>query len=466
MALLDPTPPASPQLRERTKPRSLKDPDLNERLQELRQTDNWTNWYYLVRTWLFFALVIGGAIGFDLYRQTQGWSVFLDVPVFLVAIVLIGAAQHQLSGLAHEGVHHILFRNRYLNELVSDWCCLFPLFSSTHHYRLQHLAHHQFVNDPLRDPDVSQLQTSGHWLAFPLGKREFLLTLLKQLWLPNLVRFIRVRAAYNATGTDKNPYLRKGWKPSKLAVRVGILYLLGQVGLLASLVVLGDWFWLAMVPPVLWLAALVFYYFLPDDRYHQSRVHPVIHQRWMTMLRITFLTLLFAALAWITLLTGHQAAVYYALLWVVPIFTSFSFFMILRQLVQHGNADRGWLTNTRIFFIGDFIRFAVFPIGQDYHLPHHLYASVPHYRLKQLHEALLEYPEYQEQATEVHGYFVSPEQPQVHPTVLDVLGPEYAPREFRGIHIDNSVLDDDEVEDKAEILSEGARAVGSSEPRA
>ena len=90
---------------------------------------------------------------------------------------------------------------------------MFPLFSSTHHYRLQHLAHHQFVNDPDRDPDVSQLQTSGHWLPFPLGKREFLRTLLKQLWLPNLIRFIRVRAAYNATGTDKNPYMRKGWKP-------------------------------------------------------------------------------------------------------------------------------------------------------------------------------------------------------------------------------------------------------------
>src|SRR5262245_7444110 len=99
MALLDPTPPASPQqLRERIKPRSLKDPDLNERLQELRRTDNWTNWYYLIRTWVFFALVIGGTVGFDLYRQAQGWSVFLDVPVFLLAIVLVGAGQHQLSG--------------------------------------------------------------------------------------------------------------------------------------------------------------------------------------------------------------------------------------------------------------------------------------------------------------------------------------------------------------------------------
>ena len=56
--------------------------------------------------------MIGGAVWFDLYRQEQGWSLLWDVPVFLLAIVLVGAGQHQLSGLAHEGVHHILFRNR------------------------------------------------------------------------------------------------------------------------------------------------------------------------------------------------------------------------------------------------------------------------------------------------------------------------------------------------------------------
>jgi fatty acid desaturase len=437
------------------KQKSLKDAELKEQLQHLRQTDNCTNWYYMVRTWLFLAVVIGTPVWFDLYRQEQGWSILWSVGVFGLAIVLVGAGQHQLSGLAHEGVHHILFRNRLLNELSSDWLCLFPLFSSTHHYRLQHLAHHQFVNDPHRDPDISQLQTSGHWWNFPLGKRQFLRKLLEQLWIPNLIRFIRVRAQYNATGTDKNPYLRKGQKQPKIAIRVGIFFLLAQVGSLVALVYLGDAFWLALVQVLLYAAAMTFYALLPNTRFHQSRLHPVISQRWMTMLRITFLTGLFNALAWITLLTGVQAAVYYFLLWLVPLFTSFSFFMILRQLVQHGNADRGWLTNTRAFFVGRFINFAVFPMGQDYHLPHHLYATVPHYRLKQLHEALLECAEYREQAIQVHGYFISPEKPQIHPTVLDVLGPEYAAREFHGVHIDNSVLEDCIVEEKEQILAEG-----------
>jgi fatty acid desaturase len=435
--------------------KSLKDAELKETLQELRQTDNWTNWYYIVRTYVYFALAIGGAVWFDLYCRRAGISWLWEVPVALLAILLVGAGQHQLSGLAHEGVHHILFRNRYLNDLASDLLCMFPVFSSTHHYRLQHLAHHQFVNDPQRDPDVSQLQTSGHWLPFPLTRPQFRRALLKQLWLPNLVRFIRIRAAYNATGTDKNPYVRKGHKPSKVAVRIGVVYLLLQVGLLTTLVWLRQPLWLAVAPPACWAAVMLIYVLLPASKYHQSRVHPVISQRVATLLRVSYLTALFNALAWVTYLTGEWAAAYYAVLWVVPLLTSFSFFMILRQWVQHGNADRGWLTNTRIFFVSRFINFSVFPIGQDFHLPHHLYATVPHYRLRRLHEALLEYPEYRAQAQEVHGYFVSPEHPQVHPTVVDVLGPEYAPREFRGVHIDNSVLEDDEVEEKAAIIAEG-----------
>src|SRR5438067_2011440 len=184
--------------------RSLKDPALKEQLQRLRQTDNFTNWYYLARTYVYLAVVIGGAVWFHLARQGLGLSWWWEIPVGLLAIVLVGAGQHQLSGLAHEGSHHILFRGRTLNDLAADWFCMFPLFGSIHHYRLQHLAHHQFVNDPDRDPDVSQLQTSGHWLNFPVPKRGVIAAFLKQLWLPRLIHFMRVRAQYNATGTDKN----------------------------------------------------------------------------------------------------------------------------------------------------------------------------------------------------------------------------------------------------------------------
>src|SRR5688572_14693152 len=95
--------------------KSLQGAELKEHLQRLRRTDNLTNWYYLARTYLFLALVIGAVIWFDLQRQAQGWWWLWSVPVFALAVALVGAGQHQLSGLAHEGAHHILFRNRTLN---------------------------------------------------------------------------------------------------------------------------------------------------------------------------------------------------------------------------------------------------------------------------------------------------------------------------------------------------------------
>jgi fatty acid desaturase len=437
----------------------LQDPRLKEVLQQLRRTDNCTNLYFVLRTYVYLAAVLGLTVWFYLARAEAGWPVWWDVPVTLLAVVLVGAGQHQLTGLAHEASHHILFRNRYFNDLASDWLCMFPLFSTTHHYRLQHIAHHQFVNDPQRDPDVSQLQTSGHWLRFPLGQGEFARTLLRQLWVPRLIRYMRVRASYNAVPTDKNPYLRKGYRPRKLLVRVGVLYMLGLVGLLAGLVWLGDPLLLAALSAAALAAVLAFYALVPERFYHQSRIHPVVSTRVMTLMRMTFITALFSGLAWGSLLITPWVAGWFLLLWVVPIFTSFSFFMVLRQLVQHGNGDRGWLTNTRVFLVNRLINFAVFPIGQDYHLPHHLFASVPHYRLRRLHEALLEYPEYREQAVVVEGYFLPRERPPTKPTVVDVLGPAYAPRRPADVFIDNDVLEQEQVEDKADILRQGEEEV-------
>ncbi len=437
-----------------TSVRTLSDPELKARLQELRRTDNVVNWWYILRTYLYFAIVIGGAVaGFE-YLRLNDLSWLWGIPIALVAIVFVGAGQHQLGGLAHEGVHHILFKNRRLNDLASDWFAMFPIYGATHLYRLQHLAHHQFVNDPDRDPDVSQLQTSGHWLKFPVGKKQFLWTLVKQLWIPNLIRFMRVRAQYNATGTDKNPYAKKG-KQSKAAVLVGVAYIAILFGSLVGLVLHGDAMLLAVVPVALWLAVCTIFWRMPAEKFNQSRLHPVIPLRHMTMLRLGHITLVFAIIANLTHHTGAPAWLYYYLLWLLPLFTSYAFFMILRQIVQHGNADRSWLTNTRTFLVGRFINFAVFPMGQEYHLPHHMYATVPHYRLKALHDFLMDYPEYAEEAVVVEGYFLPKSHPKTRPTVLDVLGPDYATRNA-DIYVDNSVIEDDDLDEKDEILKQEA----------
>ena len=383
-----------------------------------------TNWFYLIREYLVVGSVVGLTITFYIERESWGLAWAWNVPLTLLAIVVIGACQHRLTNLAHEASHYMLFRHRLLNEFISDWFCLFPMWSSTHQYRLQHLAHHQYVNDPERDPDVTQMTASGHRFTFPMLAKQFVWeVVIKQfLWLPKLVRYIRVRARYSATGSGSGPYVAKGPR-SKILIAVGAGYLAALAATLPLLVMHDDPLLLGVVPALMWAGIMTFYAVVPARLFLQSLIKPDISPRWMAFLRITYLSLVFNALAWLTQLTGQPWALWYGLLWLVPLFTMFSFCMILRQVVQHGNAGSDRLTNTRIFHVHRLIQLAVFPLGMDYHLPHHLFPMVPHYRLRELHALLMETDAYRKQATVVEGYFFPRERPQQNPTVLDLIAP-------------------------------------------
>jgi fatty acid desaturase len=438
---------------------SLSDPSFKKLLQELRQTDNWRNWFYLLRTYTLLALVVGGTVWFYHETRTSQFWLLWNVPVFAAAIAIVGALQHHMATLAHEAVHHTLFKNRYLNDFVSEFLCSFPMFSSTFHYGLHHLAHHQFVNDPIRDPDISQMQMSGHRLSFPVLKEEFLDVLFRQMWIPNLIRYSLARAEYDSLGTAHNPYIREDWEFSKLPARLTLAHMVVTALLLTGLVIYGNPLLLAGLPAAVWAATMTAFALLPERYFYQSKIRPIVSIRALGMMRVTFLTLMFSALAWGTWAIGDWWAAYFVFLWIVPLGTSFPLYMVLRQIVQHGNGDRGWLTNSRVFLCHPFINFAVFPLGQDYHLPHHMFSTIPHYRLKALHEAMLGCDEYRDQATVVEGYFWPRERPPVNPTVVDVLGPAYAPHEFRDVFIDNAVLEGRNVseDEKREILDEGVR---------
>jgi fatty acid desaturase len=400
----------------------LRDPAFLRRVNALRTVDNYRSWFYLLREYLFLAAVIVSAIVFMERRADWGLPWLANLPVIVVAITLVGAGQHRLTGLTHEASHYLLFKNRYLNEIVSDVFCMFPLWSSTNFYRLQHLAHHQYVNDPVRDPDVAQLESSGHRFRFPMTRRQFVWEcIVKQLlWPPGLFRYLRARAKYATTASGSGPYVPRGQR-SKVMVTGGILYLLAQLVTLILLVRHGDPFRLAVVPGVMWIGIVSFYLAAPMRWFNVWLIRSPIPRRVEAILRISYLTGVLVGLAWLTHLTDRPYWLYYGLFWLVPLATSFSFYMMLRQVVSHGNADSGRLTNTRIFFMSPFFRFAVFPYGQEYHLPHHLFQLVPHHRLARLHMLLLELPGYRDNAIIVEGYLFPRHRPPTRPTVLDVM---------------------------------------------
>jgi hypothetical protein len=308
---------------------------------------------------------------------------------------------------------------------------------------------------------VPQVWVNGHWTHFPMTRAEFWGELVKQLWPLNLIRYLRAQAKSNAIPGTRSPYERSGVDRSKIkiAMRVGGYYVLGLFAGLVGLVILGDPILLAVVPAVAYAAVMTFFAVIPSTWYSQYRVHPTYTMRTITLMRMTFITAVAVGVAWLSFVYGRFAFYYFVLLWLVPMVTSFSLFMMLRQVVQHSNSDRGWLTNTRIFLVNLFVRDSILPYGQDIHLPHHMFATVPHYRLRDLHDFLMQYPEYREEAIVVRGA-VLPRHDD-HPSILDVLGPDWA-RQDTAVHIDDTVLDQERVEERAEIERESEESRGSN----
>ena len=93
----------------------------------------------------------------------------------------------------------------------------------------------------------------------------------------------------------------------------------------------------------------------------------------------------------VMLLAG--VGVYY-LLWVVAYVTAYPLIARIRQVAEHGNVpdlyDPDPRKNTRTTYANVLERLVFCPNQVNYHLEHHLLASVPAHRLKSLHQLLLQ----------------------------------------------------------------------------
>jgi fatty acid desaturase len=344
------------------------------------------------------------------------WSA--NVPVFAVAIVLVGALQHRLAGLGHESSHYSFMKNHYLNDLVPDLFCMFPLMTTIHFYRLFHMGHHQFTNDPDRDPDLLNLGHGKRASEFPMPRSRFIALVYFTVLVAPL-RFLSYQWAYfkvNTLGKGKNIYSERAghgegstgnWP--RLATALGILYIIVFSLVLRFLTGSDRPLWLAPagLAGIAVLGGVI--YALPEWAVFQSPFRQAYTPRIAGFLRMSYYTILLVALAYCRWATGGRSAIYPVVLWIVPMTTSCMFFMFLRDVYQHSNADAGRLTNSRVFFTDPFTRWAVFVYGQDMHIPHHLFPAIPHYRLRRLHELLrASHADYREAVVETHGTFHDP----------------------------------------------------------
>jgi fatty acid desaturase len=88
----------------------------------------------------------------------------------------------------------------------------------------------------------------------------------------------------------------------------------------------------------------------------------------------------------------------FLLLWVVPILTWLKMVMRIRSIAEHFAIENDMYTPTRTTIPTLFERFFVAPRNINFHIEHHLYPSVPFFRLPKLHALLMKDPAYQSKA--------------------------------------------------------------------
>ena len=80
-------------------------------------------------------------------------------------------------------------------------------------------------------------------------------------------------------------------------------------------------------------------------------------------------------------------------LWILPLLTVVQAILRLRAIAEHGATTdfSSPLTAARTNLAGPLVEWLVFPHQVNYHIEHHLYASVPHYNLPELHREMVKH---------------------------------------------------------------------------
>lgn len=262
-----------------------------------------------------------------------------------LAVLVVATQQHALFVLAHEAAHYRLFASRRLNDGVGRLVASLAGISMCT-YRVIHRLHHNHLFGEL-DPDLA---LTGGW---PRGRAYLLKKLATDMTGITAVKtyayFFGSPSRNTALGDgdhgtsrpldDTSPALRA----AAHADRRGVILL--QATIPVALLVAG-WIAARWAPTGPWLAG----------------ANP------------------WTPLAW------------WLLLWVLPAVTVLQAILRLRAVFEHG-APTGIdspLTAARSNVAGPFARLALFPHHVNYHVEHHLYPAVPHYRLPALHAALAE----------------------------------------------------------------------------
>lgn len=292
--------------------RRLRDIFTAEQISMLTARSDWRGAWAIASTWGVIALAFG---------VVARWP---NALTFVAAMIVIGGRQLALAILQHEGAHGTLFKNRWLNDVLTDWLCARPIWQNLPKYKAHHLGHHTKTGTE-EDPDISL------HADYPVTRVSLARKMLRDI-----------------TGVT------------------GIKLIFG----------------LAMMD------AGVFKWTVAN---HIERLPQEGRTTWGrigTALRNMAPMLITNAVLWGVLSAAGHAWLYGV--WVLSYLTVLPLFIRIRSIAEHGCLARSpdMFRNTRTTRAGWLARMTVAPVRVNYHMEHHLMASVPYYRLPLMHQWL------------------------------------------------------------------------------
>ncbi len=332
--------------------------------------NNWFNLIPILGAYLYVAGVVALSLSFFWSREDWGLSLAWDIPVGILALFVMAPAQHWLWVLLEEAALGTLFRSRWWNDFAGDWLLAFPFSTSVHHVRMQLKSHHDFTNDPQKDAQLRINTMAGFWPP----------KFVRFLRVSAILRWFSLKANWNFHPTEA-PYRDPSQPPNAVALRIGTIYVLVMFAFLMTMYFQPGGpeitqILLTFVPLGMWVLMMSIFLALPARYYHHSTIKPAYSAKTMTLMRITYITLLNCGLGWSTFLTGRSAVLNYVALWIGPTVTVTMALILLRQWRQHGTGSTENILATGLR------KWILFPFNQDRHQARHAHPELAWWELK------------------------------------------------------------------------------------
>lgn len=250
----------------------------------------------------------------------------LAIPLFIVGFTILGGRHLALAILMHEASHGTLFKTRWLNDTFADWVCAKPIWNDVQKYKVHHFMHHSKTG---QDGDTDLSLVAG----LPCTRAS--------LWR----KFARDLSGYT-----------------------GLKFLLGRTLMDAGV--------------IQWTVSNDIRKLPQEGRRWHDYLRDLIANGWRTGL----VHVVLFGLAW----TSGHAWLYGA--FVLSYITPFPLILRIRSMAEHACTEKStdMFRNTRSTRAGLLARMTVAPHRVNYHIEHHVMASVPFRKLPLMHQMLRE----------------------------------------------------------------------------